>query len=141
MTEYRVTFELHTPIWKSILRFIGMYTKREEFTLSLTDDVYQKGDILSQDHEWDMKVLGKIKPKRKFELDPRLKFLKDPIIQVCILAIIGLVGIKIWLYHQKEEYKKPKIKIEQIKSDAPLSEIRKDTTEWRRQYYNHLYWN
>jgi hypothetical protein len=141
MTEYKVTFELHTPIWKSILRFFRLYEKRKEFTLSLTDDVYQKGDIVSQDHEWDLKVLGKIKPKRKFELDPRLKFLKDPIVQFVIYAIIGLVCAELYIKYQKKEEAKPEIKIEQIKSDAPLSEICKDTTEWRRQYYNHLYWN
>ena len=97
MVDYRVTFELHTPIWKSILRVLWLYKKREEFTLSLTDDVFEKGDVILQHGSWDMKVLGKAEPKRVFKLDPRLEFLKDPIVQFCILVIIGLVCSEIYI--------------------------------------------
>jgi hypothetical protein len=75
----------------------------------------------------------------KYKLDPRLKVLKDPIVQFCILVIIGLVCTMMYEKHVEKEETKPIIK--QIKSDAPLSEIPRDTTEWRKGYYEHLYWN
>jgi len=75
----------------------------------------------------------------KYKLDPRLKFLKDPIVQLCILILIGLVCSEIYINNLEKKEIKPIVK--QDKSNIPLSERSRDTTEWRKQYYDHLYWN
>lgn len=75
----------------------------------------------------------------KYKLDPRLNFLKDRIIQFCILILIGLICTELYAKHRFKEEIKPIIKKD--KSDIPLSERSQDTTAWRKKYYDHLYWN
>jgi hypothetical protein len=48
MTEYIVTLEVHTPIWKKVLRFFRLIKQREDFSLILNYDVFTVGEILIQ---------------------------------------------------------------------------------------------
>lgn len=47
MVKYKVTPEMNTPIWKSILRFFRLYKKREEFYVLLLDGCFDKNDIIA----------------------------------------------------------------------------------------------
>ena len=61
--------------------------------------------------------------------DPRLYFLKDPFVFIpLILFFGGLITI----------IKREQPKTSQIKKEA-VTIVKSDTTEWRKQYYEHLY--
>jgi uncharacterized protein YceK len=63
------------------------------------------------------------------KLDTRLYFLKDPFLYIPLFLFLGGLGMI--------------IKNEQPKAKATTKEsvtaVKKDTTEWRKQYYEHLY--
>ena len=61
--------------------------------------------------------------------DTRLKLFKEPIL---VLAVFLFFGGLTAIYH-REQPKTPKVKKEAVKI------VKKDTTEWRKQYYEHLY--
>ena len=61
--------------------------------------------------------------------DTRLYFLKDPFVFIpLILFFGGLTAI----YH-REQPNTPQVK------EKTVTAVKKDTTEWRKQYYEHLY--
>ena len=61
--------------------------------------------------------------------DPRLYFLKDPFVFIPLILFFGGLGA---IYH-REQPNTPKIKKEAV------TIVKSDTTEWRKQYYEHLY--
>lgn len=61
--------------------------------------------------------------------DTRLYFLKDPHIFIPLFLAIGLFGMTF-----KHELKHTK-----RKEKEAVTTVKKDTTEWRKQYYEHLY--
>ncbi len=61
--------------------------------------------------------------------DTRLYFLKDPHIYIPLFLAIGLFGATF-----KHELKQAKPKVKE-----PVTAVKSDTTEWRKQYYEHLY--
>lgn len=63
------------------------------------------------------------------KLDSRLYFIKDPIL---VLAVFLFFGGLTMIYH-REQPKTPQVKEESVKA------VKKDTTEWRKAYYEHLY--
>ena len=61
--------------------------------------------------------------------DTRLYFLKDPFVFIPLfLLFCGLTAI----YH-REQPNTPQVKKEAV------TIVKSDTTEWRKQYYEHLY--
>ena len=65
------------------------------------------------------------------KLDPRLYFLKDPFVFIPLFLFFGGLGAI---------YKREQAKTPQVKKEA-VTIVKKDTTEWRKQYYEHLYNN
>ena len=63
--------------------------------------------------------------------DTRLYFLKDPFVFIPLILFFSGLGA---IYH-REQPKTPQVKKEVITT------VKKDTTEWRKQYYEHLYNN
>ena len=61
--------------------------------------------------------------------DTRLYFLKDPILVIAVFLFFGGLGS----IYTHEQPKTPKVKKEAVTA------VKKDTTEWRKQYYEHLY--
>lgn len=61
--------------------------------------------------------------------DTRLYFLKHPLIFIPIFLAIGLFGATF-----KHELKQAKPKVKET-----VTTVKSDTTEWRKQYYEHLY--
>lgn len=61
--------------------------------------------------------------------DTRLYFLRDPHIFIPLFLAIGLFGATF-----KHELKQAKPKHKEA-----VTTVKKDTTEWRKQYYEHLY--
>lgn len=61
--------------------------------------------------------------------DTRLYFLRDPHIFIPLFLAIGLFGATF-----KHELKQAKPKHKEA-----VTIVKKDTTEWRKQYYEHLY--
>ena len=61
--------------------------------------------------------------------DTRLYFLKDPILVIAVFLFFGGLGF----IYTREQPKTPKVKKEAV------TVVKKDTTEWRKQYYEHLY--
>ena len=61
--------------------------------------------------------------------DTRLYFLKDPILVIAVFLFFGGLGA----IYTREQAKTPKVKKEAV------TIVKKDTTEWRKQYYEHLY--
>ena len=63
------------------------------------------------------------------KLDTRLKLFKEPILVLAVFLFFGgLITI----------IKREQPKTSQIKKEA-VTIVKKDTTEWRKQYYEHLY--
>jgi uncharacterized protein YceK len=63
------------------------------------------------------------------KLDTRLYFLKDPFVFIPLLLFLGGLGSII----KREQPKTPQVK------EKPVTAVKSDTTEWRKQYYEHLY--
>jgi hypothetical protein len=63
------------------------------------------------------------------KLDTRLYFLRDPHIYIPLFLAIGLFGATF-----KHELKQAK-----PKQKEAVTTVKSDTTEWRKQYYEHLY--
>lgn len=61
--------------------------------------------------------------------DTRLYFLKHPFVFIPLFLFFGGLGA---IYHREQ----PKTK---VKQKEPVTAVKKDTTEWRKQYYEHLY--
>ena len=61
--------------------------------------------------------------------DTRLYFLKDPFLYIPLFLFLGGLGS----IYTHEQPKTPKVKKEAVKI------VKKDTTEWRKQYYENLY--
>ena len=80
-------------------------------------------------------------------MDTRLYFLKDPII-VVVLLFIGVLGVAI--KQQKKHTQQGTVTQYKIESNTEIktdttdktdTQQETDTTEWRKSYYNHLYWS
>lgn len=63
------------------------------------------------------------------KLDSRLYFINDPFLYIPLFIALALLGFVI-----KQE--QPKAKVKQKES---VTTVKTDTTEWRKQYYEHLY--
>lgn len=61
--------------------------------------------------------------------DTRLYLLKDPHLYIPFFVFLACLGFII----KREQPKTPKVKKEAV------TIVKKDTTEWRKQYYEHLY--
>lgn len=61
--------------------------------------------------------------------DTRLYFIKEPILLLAVFIFFG--GLITIVKHNKP---KDKVKVEKT-----VTEVKSDTTEWRKQYYEHLY--
>lgn len=69
-------------------------------------------------------------------LDTRLYFLRDPHIFIPLFLAIGLFGATF-----KHELKQTKPKQKEAVTIVKPSVKNTDTTEWRKSYYNHLYYS
>ena len=65
------------------------------------------------------------------KLDTRLYFIKDPFLYIPFFIVLACLGFII----KQEQPKTPKVK------KKAVTIVKKDTTEWRKQYYEHLYNN
>ena len=63
------------------------------------------------------------------KIDSRLYFINDPYLYIPLFIALALLGVII-----KQE--QPKAKVKQKES---VTSVKSDTTEWRKQYYEHLY--
>lgn len=63
------------------------------------------------------------------KLDTRLYFIKDPFLYIPFFIVLACLGFII-----KQEQPKAKVKLKEV-----VTTVKKDTTEWRKQYYEHLY--
>lgn len=63
------------------------------------------------------------------KLDTRLYFIKDPFLYIPLFIALACLGYII----KCEQPKTPKVKKEAV------TIVKRDTTEWRKQYYEHLY--
>ena len=63
--------------------------------------------------------------------DTRLYFLNQPILVLAVFLFFG----GLFTIIKREQPKTPKVKKEAV------TIVKKDTTEWRKQYYEHLYNN
>ena len=61
--------------------------------------------------------------------DTRLYFLKDPFLYIPFFIVLACLGFII----KKEQ---PKA---EVTTKEAVTIVKKDTTEWRKQYYEHLY--
>jgi hypothetical protein len=78
-------------------------------------------------------------------MDTRLYFLKDPIVLIGIIAFATVyyfgrnaVDGKTEITETQETEIKTDVKTE---TDKTETDYKTDTTEWRKSYYNHLYWS
>ena len=76
---------------------------------------------------------------KTLKVPPLLNFYKDPVVLLCITLIIFLGSFYTYLSYiaDKAEGKKPKV---EALDDLPLSQRNQDTTQWRKLYYEHLYY-
>lgn len=63
------------------------------------------------------------------KLDTRLYFIKDPFLYIPLFLFLGGLGFII-----KQEQPKA-----EVTTKEAVTIVKKDTTEWRKQYYEHLY--
>ena len=63
------------------------------------------------------------------KIDSRLYFIRDPFLYIPLFIALACLGVII-----KNE--QPKAKVKQKES---VTAVKSDTTEWRKQYYEHLY--
>ena len=61
--------------------------------------------------------------------DTRLYFLKDPFVFIPLFLFFGGLGA----IYKREQPKTPQVK------EKTVTAVKKDTTEWRKAYYEHLY--
>jgi hypothetical protein len=88
-------------------------------------------------------------------MDTRLYFLKDPIVLIGILllgtvyyfgrnSVEGKMEITETEIQQETDMDKTEMQetdIQKSKTDKTDTQYKTDTTEWRKSYYNHLYWS
>ena len=63
------------------------------------------------------------------KLDSRLYFINDPFLYIPLFIALALLGFVF-----KQEQPKAKVKVKES-----VTAVKIDTTEWRKQYYEHLY--
>ena len=63
------------------------------------------------------------------KLDSRLYFINDPFLYIPLFIALALLGFVF-----KQEQPKAKVKVKES-----VTAVKSDTTEWRKQYYEHLY--
>ena len=63
------------------------------------------------------------------KLDTRLYFLKDPFLYIPFFIVLACLGFII-----KQEQPKAEVNVKEA-----VTTVKKDTTEWKKQYYEHLY--
>ena len=66
--------------------------------------------------------------------DTRLYFLNQPILVLAVFLFFG----GLFTIIKREQPKTPKAK---VKLKESVTIVKSDTTEWRKQYYEHLYNN
>lgn len=63
------------------------------------------------------------------KLDTRLYFIKDPFLYIPLFLFLGGLG----MIFKRQQQKTPQVK------EKTVTVVKIDTTEWRKQYYEHLY--
>lgn len=63
------------------------------------------------------------------KLDTRLYFIKDPFLYIPFFIVLACLGFII-----KQEQPKA-----EVTTKEAVTAVKKDTTEWRKHYYEHLY--
>lgn len=81
-------------------------------------------------------------------MDTRLYFLKEPIVAIGIIAFSTVyyfgrnsVDGKTEITETQETEIKTDVKTETETQQKTETDYKTDTTQWRKSYYNHLYWS